>query len=128
MCLKDNQPRISSLLHAFRVSPEESFADVRRNGGVGRGCPGPLPPTPHPPLRVWSGMWSPQRDKCVHSMGAITRGGVEGNEKADQKEAKGAKAVQRKTVTDIWAALGPQEMPDSYDTDSWGGGGISRRQ
>ena len=42
--------------------------------------------------------------------------------------AKGAKlshdtVVAHKTVTDIWADLDLQEMPDSYDTDSHGAEG-----
>ena len=49
--------------------------------------------------------------------------GVDGKECADQKTAKGAKmsheqALKHKAVMDIWAELGLQEMPDTFDSDS----------
>ena len=54
-----------------------------------------------------------------------------GNEWADQQAAKGAKlslqqVAVHKTVTDIWAELGFEEMPDEYsDPDVSRGSGIS---
>ena len=57
------------------------------------------------------------------------RMGVDRNERADQQAAEGAKishekVVAHKMVTDIWAGLGLQEMPDTYDTDSNDSGGL----
>ena len=52
----------------------------------------------------------------------------DGSERADQQAAKGVKTshnkiIAHKTVTDIWAELGLEEIPDMYDTDSNGSGG-----
>ena len=54
--------------------------------------------------------------------------GVQGNELADLSAGRGAKAakcavIAHKSITDIWADLGLQEIPDCYDSDSNTSGG-----
>ena len=55
--------------------------------------------------------------------------GVDGNKRAVQQAAKRAKAsheqvLKHKAITDIWAELGLQEMPETtFDSDSNESGG-----
>ena len=59
---------------------------------------------------------------------------VVGKEQADQQAAKGARTslqqvTVHKTITDIWANLGSEEMPDEYsDSDVFWGSRISEDQ